>query len=78
MSTIPSGATARDDLAHRLVELLLGAGFARRALGERCGHGLKESHIVPDLQGLLMRHRQRKGLRQVAHRLQKPLLAVHA
>jgi hypothetical protein len=58
---------AREDLADGVVELLLGPRIARRALGEHGLQRLEEGHVVADLQGLLVRHREREGLRQLAH-----------
>jgi hypothetical protein len=46
------------------------------ALGQHRAHGLEEADVVADAHGLLVRHRQREGLRQFGDRAQQPCLAV--
>ena len=48
----------------------------RGTLGKHRLHGLEERYVVPDAQRLGMRHRQRERLRQLAHGVQAPVLAV--
>ena len=67
---------ARDNLAHRVVQLLLRPRIAGRAFGEHCLHRLEKGDVVPDAQRFGVRHRQRKGLRQLAHSPQAAVLSV--
>ena len=77
MSITPSDATACEMiLTHGVVHLLLGPCAAGGALGEHGLHGLEEPHIVPDVQGVLVRHGQGKGLGQLAHGLHAAVFPV--
>ena len=78
MSSMPSGATARETIwrtawsSSSSVSLRLGS----RALGQRRPHRLEERHVVADADGFGMRHRQRKGLRERPHGAEAAFLAV--
>ena len=67
---------AGDDPAHRVVEFFLRPGLGGSAFGEDGLHGLKEADVVADARGLVARHSEGKGLRQVAHGGDKAVLAV--
>ena len=50
---------------------MFGGGFDNAG-----AHGLEKANIIPDGQNFLIRHGQRKGLRQARDGLQEALLAV--
>ena len=67
---------ARDDLADGLIQLLVWSRRSGRALDQHRLHRLEERDVVADANRVLMRHRERKGTGEVAHRLNAAVLAV--
>jgi hypothetical protein len=65
-----------DDLPDGKVQLLVRLPLAGRGLGEKRTHRLKEPHIVPNAQRLLVRYREREGLGQLGDGAEQPRLAV--
>ena len=65
---------ARDDLAHGVLHLLIGAHLARGALGERRAHRLEERDIVSDACRLLVRDGKGERQLQLAHDADEALL----
>ena len=47
---------ASDDLAHRMIQFLLGVRIGRGALGEHRLDGLEERRVVTDVNRILMGH----------------------
>jgi hypothetical protein len=76
MSITPSGATAREMICRTACSMSSSGRASPGALGEHRLHGLEERHVVADAQRLGVRHRQREGLRQLAHRAHAALLAA--
>ena len=61
----PGRYSAGDYLAHCQVKISLWLRLASGALSQMCQNRSGRTHIVPDMQGLLVRYGQREGLRQV-------------
>ena len=59
-----------------MIKLFVRLRRTRNALGENGANRLEESDVVANAHGLIVRHRQREGLRQFLDRLQQPLLAI--
>ena len=59
----------RDDLADRMVEHLGRFAIVRDVLEQRGADRLEKPDRITDAQCLIMRHRQREGLRQLLHGL---------
>ena len=66
----------RDDLAHGVVQRLVGPRVAVRALDELGADRLEEPHVVADAPRLLVGYGQGEGLGQLTHAIQAALLAV--